>query len=212
MAFVSLIMAFIFIFLLILGAVFMLGAIITIVSLIRRKKAAKRGEKPKRVGLITGIIIMLLPILTFLGIILFFMFGDKSDSYEKATSCRDSITAGIENDDAEIIYSAFSQNTQAADTGLMSEIEGVLEFIDGNVESYRAVLPSENCEKYDEDGMFEIMNFHGDVYNIKTDKGNEYILYYFGYSQDDDHPERLGLDYIRVKDGNGSAEAGIAQE
>ena len=213
LAFVSMILAFLFVFIIILVAVFLLGAIITVISVIKRKKARNKGEKPKRAGLIFGIIIMLLPIFTVLGIGLLFAFGDNgTNSYDTAKEYRDILVSGLENNDADMIYSAFSSDTRKADSSLSSEINEMLEYIDGNVTDCDVPLPSEYCEKYDEKGMYEIMMFNGKIGNIKTDKNKEYHIMYYGRSMDDESPDKIGIDTVMLYYGDGYISVGLDRE
>ena len=51
------------------------GAVITVISLIRRKKAAEQGRKPHKAGLIIGIVLMGVPALIAVGIVLYLVFA-----------------------------------------------------------------------------------------------------------------------------------------
>ena len=214
LAFVPLLISSLLVVVIILAVVFCVifgvGAVVTIVSLIKRKKAALRGETPKRAGLITGIIIMLMPVVAVIVIVLFFALGKGSESYARAKEYRDTLAAGVESSDAEMIYSAFSPEAIANDDSLTAEINDMLDFINGDVESMNPVLPSENCEEYDEDGDYKVVSFHGNIDNIVTGSGKRYRIVYYGYSKDDEHPEKLGIDRIVISDGSGRVEIGIS--
>ena len=75
MAFVTMIFAYMVIAgviaLVIAGTISTIGLIVLIISLIRRHRAKVRGEKPKKLGLITGWILFLLPIFVVIGFIVY---------------------------------------------------------------------------------------------------------------------------------------------
>ena len=211
MAFVSMFLALIFVFALILGAVFLLGVVITIISLIRRRKAVRKGETPKRAGLITGVIIMLVPVVTVLGMVLHIVFSKGSESYKMAKEYRDTLVAGIESDDADKIYSSFSPQAMAYDEALNAEIENMLEFIDGDAEVTKAVLPSENV-KYDKNNEYDMVTFSGEINVTSKESGKEYRVCYNGFSKNDDHPEKMGIGYIKVISDSKTLEIGMKNE
>lgn len=210
MAFVFMVFVFFLIAAGFLGIIGLTGLTITIISAIRREKAVREGREPHKAGIITGISLMAVPVLIVGGIVLYFTINSgKGSSYELATSYRDSLQSGIQNDDTQMIYTAFSEYTQSRHTELYGEIEEMFTFIKGDVESYTNLLPAENCEKYAENGSFEIQNFRGEIRDIVTSSGKTYEIHYFGYSQYDGDENRLGLEKITVKCGDEQIEVGI---
>ena len=200
---------FLIIAIVIFSIIWFIGLIVTTVSAIRRGKAVRAGIKPHKAGLITGITLMALPAVIVGGIVLCLAIGGGENTYSISKHYRDSLQSGIETNDAQLIYTAFSQYTKNRDPKLYTDIEKMLAFISGDVESISAGYPSQNVEIYGEDFSIEKESFNGRMENIVTDSGQEYKIYYFGYCKYVDDENRLGLERVIVYCGDEKIDIGI---
>lgn len=76
MAFISMVFVFLGIAVLVLGGMGLTGLIILVISGIRREKAIREGvESPSKAGMITGLVLMAVPVLIVGGLALFFMMN-----------------------------------------------------------------------------------------------------------------------------------------
>lgn len=212
MTFISMVFAFLFLVIVVLAVIGLAGVTVTVISVIRRKKAVRQGMQPRKAGLIVGIVLMSIPVLVIAGTVLLFAFGGRNSSYRRAVSDRDALYAGIREKDAGVIYEVFSPYTKDQNAISYEDIDGMLAFIEGNVVSFHELLPSEYCEQYGADGRFEIQNYHGEIWDIVTDTEKTYEIYYFGYSQYDGDENRLGLEQITVRSDDEILEIGIGTE
>ena len=210
MAFASMFLMFLMICIGVLGLTALLGVLLIIVSCVRRSRARANGQQPKKAGLIAGILLTVVPgaLVALCGALL--AHGSGGSSYKKARELRDVLEAGLTAGDSAQILSAFSETAKAECPGLSGEIGDLLERIGGSVGSYEQQLPKESAEAYAENGAITVMRFEGELENAAAADGKTYRIRYFGYSRDESHPERVGLERITVTGGETELVIGIS--
>ena len=209
MAFATMTLAFLVIAACVLGAVELLGMLVTTVSFIRRKKAKFTGKRPHKLGLVTGLVIMAVPVVIVGGVALYLFIGSLGESsYDRAIKYRDTLKAGIEKHDAYIIKGAFSSYVKAEDKELDEQIDELLDFIGEDVKEIKFILPKENCEEYADDGSFKLVTFRCETRELTTENGS-FKLRLEGCSKHTD-TKKHGIESITVKGGGKSLTIGIA--
>lgn len=79
-----------------------------------------------------------------------------------------------------------------------SELENAMEFIDGDIISY-GEADGVIFSKFAENGQVKMVNFIGDIKNIKTDTGKEYLINYSYYPMHDDGEDFVGIECISLR-------------
>ena len=102
----------------------------------------------------------------------------------------------FETNNLDTIENLFSSYTKEKHD-VASELENAMEFIDGDIISY-GEADGVIFSKYAEDGQVKMVKFIGDIKNIKTDTGKEYLINYSYYPIHDDGENFVGFDYISV--------------
>lgn len=202
MAFAAMFIALLVIVIGAMGICTLLGIVLIIVSAVRRRRAVREGSKPKKAGLITGIILAVLPALAA-GVLMFWMFNGVQDSpYLKAAGYRDKLNEGLMCGSTEMILSAFSESARSADPALKDEIDGMLELLGGEITDSVPSTPVDWRDELDEKGRSVTRHFTGELENAAAASGETYVIYYSGYCQYEGHPEKLGLTEIKVRSGD----------
>lgn len=203
MAFASMFIIFLLFCIAFLGIITLLGIVLIIISAVRRRRAVREGRKPHKAGLITGIILTVLPavIIGVLGIWIVLSGNGKDNSYQKMMYCHDTLEEGLMNGDSAIILSAFSESEKAAEPALQEDIDGLLQFLGGSISGYTDLKPHENHSQYDENGMPQVRSFYGEIEDAAAGSGKTYTIYYCGYSQYYEQSEKIGLTAITVRSG-----------
>lgn len=100
--------------------------------------------------------------------------------------------------DSEGIKELFCTNVQEA-YDLDEEIEEFFGFIDGNITSYDEPEGQGSGMTSDWDGVIE-QEIMGNIWNVKTDKGKTYIINVYGYVENRNHKDYIGVTSINIKD------------
>ena len=213
MAFASMFIMFLLFCIALCGIITVLGIVLIIVSAVRRRRAVREGRKPKKAGLITGIILIVLPaaVIGVLSIRIALSGDGKESSYRKMMRCHDTLAEGLVSGDSAVIFSAFSESEKTAEPALQEDINGLLHFLGGRISGYTDLMPHENHSQYDENGMPQVRSFCGEIEDAAAGSGKTYRISYSGYSQYYEQSEMIGLTSITVYSG-GTVEYTLGHE
>lgn len=206
MAFVSMFLVMLIIFLVFLLGIGFTGLIIIIISVIRMKMRQKQGKKPRKAGLIIGIILFSIPIV--LGLFLFITGAISSIDREIARSKYTCLTDEWRNEwvsDSEAKDAAIEALLKAADEGNAEAIKQMfpqnaqgtvlVAQIDAFFEEYPKGLSEEEREEQSGSAGNDYFSTRYEV----VMNGVRYYICLQGCHQSDEHPEEVGITFFTVE-------------
>ena len=107
--------------------------------------------------------------------------------------------------DKEGIKSLFSKQMKQAQ-GFDKEIEGLLEFIDGEIISYDMPFGNMHGGTTKPGEGYVVQRISGEINNVKTDKGGNYTIGFMSYYIYDENEDLIGINTISVIDENSYTE------
>lgn len=104
----------------------------------------------------------------------------------------------IQNKDSERLKSLFCEEIKNRDS-IDSEIEKLFNFIDGEIISYDEPYVSGHSKSTTPEGI-EMLGVGGNIYNIKTDTGKNYVLYFYSYHINKEDEDSVGVTIVTIFD------------
>lgn len=108
------------------------------------------------------------------------------------------ILDGIKTEDFEETAEIFSPYVKEKYPDLENDIAELMEYIDGDVESYESVVCRAGAGTSTEEGWVE-RYIYGDIRNIKTNIDKTYTITFSGYYVNKDQPEKEGVSQITIE-------------
>ncbi len=223
MAFISMVFAALFIVAAILLGIGFIGLIVTIVSVIKRKRTPE-GVKKKKAGLIIGIILMSVPVVPVVAILLYTAYSRITLEIQRANytcltdkwrneyvsedraakEAMETMLKAADEGDKEEIKAMFSENAQ--DELLDKQIDRFLAIYPGGlsqIEIPKEFLSEYSCDysktdwsESSENGLDE--EYFSVCFDVEMD-GERYYISMEGCSYNDDNPEEVGLVLFTVE-------------
>lgn len=116
-----------------------------------------------------------------------------SDDSQKADARLEQVIEVIKNQDNEALKAMFSEQALDEAVDIDGRIVYLLDFIQGNIESWKRDTWS--ADKSIHDG--KTTNMITSWYKVSTDK-EDYLFFLLEYSEDTDNPDNVGLYTLRV--------------
>lgn len=109
------------------------------------------------------------------------------------------IMAALANNDKAVFKEFLCSGLQEEHSNLDSEIDGLFNFIDGDIISYDVDFPAARGGYIDDlEGWVE-EKITTRILDIKTSNGESYEIYYSFYTKYKEHPEKLGITFFHIK-------------
>lgn len=215
MAFFSLFIMYIIAAVCICGFLFTLGGTITVISILRRRKAKRNGRKPKKFGLIFGGTLMAIPVAIVIYVVGAAVFSGvklhiERKGYENFTDKwkNEHVTDYQARGDIEKEFFAAVDNNDAAAVAAMftGKIQENPDFMD-QVEKFLKVCPDDLSKQniqFQGGGETSKINFGKVVQSFSADAvfdydDTRYYIYIHACHGDDYEPENVGLEYFSLK-------------
>ena len=112
---------------------------------------------------------------------------------------------GIINKDKEAIKALFS-NQMKQTLRFDKEVEGMLEFIEGEIISYDMPFGKIHGGRTELGKGYVEQRIGGEINNIKTDKGGNYTISFMSYYIYDENKDLVGINIISIFDENSYTE------
>lgn len=190
MAFASMAIIFLLFCIFILFLITLSGIITIIVSALHRIHDVQEGSKPRKAGLITGIILTVLPLALIVTLWAIISHPNKDNPYIKTGDFRDTLVRGLESSNSDVILSVISGSQKEADPELKSKINDMLKYLDGCVDAYYPDIPTDGVIQNTSEPY---MYFSGVIYDNPDRRNQSCNIHYYGYAQYEAHPEQIGI-------------------
>ncbi|WP_242942794.1 DUF5104 domain-containing protein [Papillibacter cinnamivorans] len=116
-----------------------------------------------------------------------------NDDGSKADARLEEVIEAIKNEDKEALKAMFSEQALNEADDLDGQMDYLLGFIQGNIESWKFQGGSADGANYEGHKTRKSRYW----YSVKTDK-EEYLFFLLEYTEDTDHPENVGLYMLQV--------------
>lgn len=125
--------------------------------------------------------------------------GEYLTPKEIATQQSNDIMTSLVNNDKAAFKEFLCSGLQEEHSNLDSEIDGLFDFVDGDIISYDEDFPAARGGFIDDLEGWVKEEITTRILDIKTSNGESYEINYSFYTKYKDHPEKLGITFFRIR-------------